>query len=122
MSIKKKNISAKRRLTSVRSKVKTAAKGTPRLTVFRSNKNIHAQIVCDVKGVTLFAASSKDKDLQAKAKKANKSEVARLVGKSVAEKAVKGKQKEVVFDRSGYLYHGRVKELAEGAREAGLKF
>ncbi len=92
----------------------------PRLTVFRSNKEIYAQIVNDVTGVTLAAASSRDAAI-AKTK-GNKTEVAALVGKSVAEKAIKAGVDTISFDRGGYLYHGRVKSLAEGAREAGLKF
>ena len=92
----------------------------PRLAVFRSNKEIYAQVVDDVSGKTLAAASSRDKDI-AKAK-GNKTEVAALVGKSVAERAIKAGVETISFDRGGYLYHGRVKSLAEGAREAGLKF
>ncbi|RMB62784.1 50S ribosomal protein L18 [Dokdonia sinensis] len=92
----------------------------PRLCVFRSNKEIYAQIVDDLNGKTITAASSRDKDL-AKTE-GNKVETAKLVGKAVAEKAIKAGVEAVVFDRGGYLYHGRVKQLAEGAREGGLKF
>lgn len=92
----------------------------PRLAVFRSNKEIYAQLVDDLNGKTISAASSRDKDI-AKAK-ATKIEAAKLVGKSIAEKANKSGVEAVVFDRGGYLYHGRVKQLAEGAREGGLKF
>jgi large subunit ribosomal protein L18 len=92
----------------------------PRLSVFRSNKEIYAQIVDDVTGKTVAASSSRDKDIDAT--KGNKSEVATLVGKAVAEKALKAGVNTISFDRGGYLYHGRVKSLAEGAREAGLKF
>jgi large subunit ribosomal protein L18 len=92
----------------------------PRLAVFRSNKEIYVQIIDDNKGVTLVAASSRDKDIAAT--KGTKSELATLVGKSIAEKAQKAGIEVVAFDRGGCLYHGRVKSLAEGAREAGLKF
>ncbi len=101
-------------------KVVSGTESRPRLTVFRSNKEIYAQIVDDVKGVTISAASSRDKDIDSA--KATKSEIAKLVGKAVAEKALKAGIGTIAFDRGGYLYHGRVKSLAEGAREAGLKF
>ncbi len=94
----------------------TAAK--PRLSVFRSNKEIYAQLVDDVAGVTIAAASSRDKDVAS----GSKSEAAASVGKAIAEKAVKAGIETVSFDRNGYLYHGRVKVLADAAREAGLKF
>jgi large subunit ribosomal protein L18 len=93
---------------------------SPRLTVFRSNKGIYVQLIDDVSGKTLVAASSTDKDI-AKAK-GNKIDQAKLVGKAVAEKASQAGITSVRFDRNGYLYHGRVKSLAEGAREAGLNF
>lgn len=92
----------------------------PRLAVFRSNKEIYAQLIDDVNGKTITAASSRDKDIDAS--KANKTETAKLVGKAIAEKAIKAGVETVTFDRGGYLYHGRVKSLAEGAREGGLKF
>ncbi|HCY88798.1 MAG TPA: 50S ribosomal protein L18 [Chitinophagaceae bacterium] len=96
----------------------TAAK--PRLTVFRSNTDIYAQLIDDVNGVTLAAASSRQKDITAvKAPKVSKS---KLVGEVIGRKAVDLGIKQVVFDRSGYVYHGRVKAVAEGAREAGLDF
>ena len=91
----------------------------PRLSVFRSEKNIYAQIIDDVNAVTIVAASSLDKDFSTKG--GNK-EGAKLVGAAVAKKAIEKGITEVVFDRGGYVYHGRVQELAEGAREAGLKF
>ena len=91
----------------------------PRLSVFKSEKNIYAQIIDDVNGVTLAAASSLDKDFSAKG--GNK-EGAKLVGELVAKKAIAKGINEVVFDRGGYIYHGRIKELAEAAREAGLQF
>ena len=92
----------------------------PRLSVYRSNKEIYAQIVDDVNGVTISSASSRDKDISST--KGTKSEIAALVGKTVAEKAIKAGIETIAFDRGGYLYHGRVKSLADGAREAGLKF
>ncbi len=92
----------------------------PRMSVFRSNKEIYAQLIDDAQGITLVAASSRDKELS-KAK-GTKSEIATQVGKAIAEKALKAGIEKVAFDRGGNLYHGRVKALAEGAREAGLKF
>ncbi|AJR02451.1 50S ribosomal protein L18 [Siansivirga zeaxanthinifaciens] len=107
----------------IKSRIRKIVSGTatrPRLAVFRSNKEIYAQIVDDVTGVTISAASSKDKEISSV--KATKVEVAKLVGKAIAEKAMKAGIETIAFDRGGYLYHGRVKSLAEGAREAGLKF
>ena len=101
-------------------KTVTGTNAQPRLAVFRSNKEIYAQLVNDVTGETIAAASSRDKDLSTA--KGTKTEVATLVGKSIGEKAVKAGVSNITFDRGGYLYHGRVKSLAEGAREAGLKF
>ena len=101
-------------------KVVSGTEARPRLAVYRSNKEIYAQLIDDVTGKTISAASSRDKDISAA--KATKSEVANLVGKALAEKALKAGVETVSFDRGGYLYHGRVKQLAEGAREAGLKF
>jgi len=91
----------------------------PRLSVYRSNKGIYAQVIDDVTGKTLASASSLSKDFSATG---NKSEQSAAVGKLVAAKAVAAGIKDVVFDRNGYLYHGRVKSLAEGAREGGLNF
>ena len=91
----------------------------PRLSVYRSNKGIYAQVIDDVTGKTIVSASSLSKDFAAKG---NKSEQSIAVGKAVAAKAVAAGIKDVVFDRNGYLYHGRVKSLAEGAREGGLNF
>ncbi|CDF78290.1 MULTISPECIES: 50S ribosomal protein L18 [Formosa] len=107
----------------IKSRVRKIVSGTetrPRLSVFRSNKEIYAQVVDDVTGKTISSASSRDKDISAA--KGSKAEIATLVGKSVAEKALKAGVDTISFDRGGYLYHGRVKSLAEGAREAGLKF
>lgn len=95
--------------------------GTPRLSVFRSNKQISAQIIDDTKGQTLVSASSLCKEIAEK-KDITKVEQANLVGKLIAEKAIEKGIKEIVFDRSGYLYHGRIKSLAEAARDGGLKF
>ncbi|MGN6292095.1 MAG: 50S ribosomal protein L18 [Chitinophagaceae bacterium] len=92
----------------------------PRLSVFRSNTDIYAQLIDDTKGVTIAAASTKDKDIKAQA--GTKSEKSKLVGAAVARKAVELGVKEVIFDRGGYLYHGRVKSVADGAREGGLQF
>ena len=91
----------------------------PRLNIFRSTNNIYAQLIDDIKGVTLVSASTLDKDLNGYG--GNK-EAARKVGKLIAERAAQKGIREVVFDRGGYIFHGRVKELAEGAREGGLKF
>jgi len=104
----------------VRKKVQGAAE-RPRLNVFRSSKHIYAQIVDDVKGHTLAAASSLSKELEQLKTGANKT-AARAVGKLIAQRAKEKNITQVVFDRGGYLYHGRVKELADGAREGGLKF
>ena len=90
----------------------------PRLSVFRSNKEIYAQLIDDVNGVTILAASSREKEIG----KGTNVEVAAAVGKLVAEKALKAGIDTITFDRGGYLYHGRIKSLAEGARAAGLKF
>ena len=111
------NKSRHRRHARVRAKIQgTTAR--PRLNVFRSLKSIYAQIIDDDKGVTICSASSIEKDFDS----GTKSESARRVGKLIAERAAKAGVTEVVFDRGGYIYHGRIKELAEGAREGGLKF
>lgn len=104
---------------SVRKKVAgTTAK--PRLSVFRSNSDIYVQIIDDVTGKTIASASSRDKDI--KAQTGTKSEKSKMVGAAIARKATDLGLTEIVFDRGGYLYHGRVKAVAEGAREGGLKF
>ena len=112
-----KNVSRVRRHARVRAKISGTAE-TPRLCVYRSNKNIEAQLIDDVKGVTLVSSSS----MSLKLANGSNIEAAKLVGKDIAEKAVAKGLKKVVFDRSGYVYHGRVKALAEAAREAGLEF
>jgi large subunit ribosomal protein L18 len=95
----------------------------PRLTVFRSNKNMYAQIIDDVAGQTLVSASTQEKDVSAKLTgAAGNRAAAQVVGQTVATKAVEKGIKQVVFDRNGYAYHGRVRELAEAARKAGLEF
>jgi len=106
-------------------RVRKKIKGTPerpRLNVFRSLNNIYAQIIDDTKGHTLVAASTLDEALRGKLKNGGNKEAAREVGKLIAQKAIDKGIKKVVFDRGGYIYHGRVKELAEAAREAGLEF
>ncbi len=107
-----------KRHARVRSKISGTA-SCPRLDVFRSNSNIYAQLIDDKNGVTLAAASSNEKDFGISG---GNVEGARKVGKLIAERAAEKGITEVVFDRGGYIYHGRVKELAEGAREGGLKF
>ena len=102
---------------------KTISSGTvarPRLTVFRSNKGIYAQLIDDAEGKTLISASSREKGIADK--KVPKLEQAKLVGQLIAEKAKEAGFENVVFDRNGYLYHGRIKSLAEAARKSGLKF
>ena len=108
------------RRNAIRKRIRKTVKGTsetPRLSVFRSNKQIYAQVIDDSNGQTLAAASSR-----ASTEKVNKTEQAVSVGKAIAEKAIAAGISNVVFDRGGYLYHGRIKALADGARNAGLKF
>ena len=115
------NLKSNRR-ARIKKRIRKNVSGTstrPRLSVFRSNKQIYAQVIDDVKGVTITSASSHVKD---STEKVNKTDQAKLIGKEIAESASKAGIKEVVFDRNGYLYHGRVKALAESARENGLKF
>ncbi len=111
------NVQRLKRHKRVRGKI-SGTPNRPRLNVFRSNTNIYAQIIDDVSGVTLVSASSLDKSIEAGPKK----EVARKVGQLLAQRAKDKEISSVVFDRGGYLYHGRVQELAEGAREGGLEF
>ena len=111
------------RRNKIRSRIRKKVTGTsqrPRLSVYRSNKDIYVQLVDDVNGHTLVAASSREKDLSEN--KGSKIEKSKLVGQKVAERAKDAGIDNVVFDRGGYLYHGRVKALAEGAREGGLNF
>lgn len=116
-----KNAVRQKRHQRVRLKISGTAE-RPRFNVYRSTNNINVQIIDDIKGATLVSCSTLDKDMVAKVKDLTKSEAANLVGKTVAEKALKAGITEVVFDRGGYLYTGRVKMVADGAREAGLKF
>lgn len=111
-----------RRTAKVRRNVRRSAGERARLSVFRSSKHIYAQIIDDGKGGTIAFASSLEKEMRTSMKTGANIEAAKAVGKRVAERAVAKGVKEVVFDRGGYLYHGRVKALAEAAREGGLKF
>ncbi|MBQ4278873.1 MAG: 50S ribosomal protein L18 [Rikenellaceae bacterium] len=109
----------------IKMRIRKIVSGTserPRMSVFRSNKQIYVQLIDDVNGATLVAASSKDKEVAEKVAGLNKSQVAALVGKLAAERSIQKGISEVAFDRNGYLYHGRVKMLADAAREGGLKF
>jgi large subunit ribosomal protein L18 len=114
--------STQRRAQRVRRQLKKVASGRPRLSVHRSSKHIYAQIIDDAEGRTLAAASTIDGDLKTSLKTGADSAAATAVGKLIAERAVKAGVKEVVFDRGAYIYHGRVKALAEAAREGGLSF
>ncbi len=111
-----------RRKARTRFSVKAAAHGRPRLSVFRSGRHIYAQVINDENGATLASASSVDEGLKAKSKVGNSKDAAAAVGKLIAERATKAGVKEVIFDRGEYMFHGRVKALAEAAREAGLSF
>jgi large subunit ribosomal protein L18 len=114
--------SIQRRASRIRRQVKAVANGRLRLSIHRSSKNIHAQIIDDAKGHTVAAASSLEKDLKGSLKTGADQAAAAAVGKLIAERASKAGVKEVVFDRGPYIYHGRVKALAEAAREGGLSF
>ena len=111
-----------RRAKRVRHTLKRKAHGRARLSVFRSSKHIYAQVIDDNAGRTVVAASTLDKDLRGALKKGSDLEAAQAVGKLVAERALKAGVTDVMFDRGGYIYHGRVKALADAAREAGLNF
>jgi large subunit ribosomal protein L18 len=113
---------AERRKARVRKALKARAFGRPRLSVFRSDKNIYAQIIDDTTGRTLAAASTLDKDVKATVKSGATAEAAAAIGKLIAERGSKAGIAEVVFDRGAYIYHGRVKALADAAREGGLQF
>jgi large subunit ribosomal protein L18 len=116
-------VSKQERRNKIKLKIRKRVKGSttePRLTVFRSNSEIYAQLIDDKGGKTIMAVGSNDKSVQSS--KVNKTEKAKMVGKLIAEKAVATGITSVVFDRNGFLYHGRIKSLAEGAREGGLKF
>src|SRR5262245_7916448 len=111
-----------RRTSTVRRKIRLTAHGRARLSVFRSSKHIYAQLIDDVKGTTLVAASSLEKSMREGAKTGANIVAAKAVGKLIAERAKEKGIKDVVFDRGGYLYHGRIKALADAAREGGLNF
>jgi large subunit ribosomal protein L18 len=111
-----------RRKARNRHQLRLKSSGRPRLSVYRSGKNIYAQVIDDLKGVTVAAAASNEKDLKGQVKTGSGKDAAMAVGKLVAERAKKAGVKEVVFDRGGYLFHGRVKALADAARESGLNF
>jgi large subunit ribosomal protein L18 len=116
-------LNKKQRRERIKLKIRKTINGTastPRLSVFRSNSGIYAQLIDDKTGKTILSAGSDDKTI--KDTKANKVDKAKAVGKLVAEKATTAGISAIVFDRNGYLYHGRIKSLADGAREAGLKF
>ena len=116
------NITTARRAARVRKALKARAGGRHRLSVFRSSKNIYAQVIDDREGHTLAAASTLDKDLRGSLKTGADKDAATAVGKLVAERAKKAGVTSVIFDRGPYLYHGRVKALADAAREGGLEF
>jgi large subunit ribosomal protein L18 len=111
-----------RRRQRVRTSIRRKSAGRPRLSIFRSSKHIYAQIIDDAKGTTVVAASSLDADIKGKIKTGADVNAAKAVGLLIANRAIQAGLKEVVFDRGGYIYHGRVKALADGAREGGLSF
>jgi len=119
MALSTRDLFQKRRLRN-RNKLRAMASGRPRLSVHRSNKNISVQLIDDANGVTLAAASSLEKDLGVVGK--NNVEAAGKVGAAIAERAKKAGVEDVYFDRGGFLFHGRIKALADAAREGGLKF
>ena len=121
MAIKSRNDNRVKRHERVRKNI-SGTPDVPRLCVYRSAKNIYAQLIDDVNGKTLAAASTLDKDIKEKAAYGGNKEAAKLVGEKIGKIAKEAGHEVVAFDRGGYLYHGRVKELAEGAREAGLQF
>jgi large subunit ribosomal protein L18 len=112
-----------RRAQRVRSRLRQVSGGRPRMSVFRSSKNIYVQVIDDLNGVTVAAASTLEGTGKGKAKgKGSDKDAAARVGKLIAERAIEKGVKDVVFDRGGYIYHGRIKALADAAREAGLNF
>lgn len=111
-----------RRKTRNRYQLRLKSGGRPRLSVYRSGRNVYAQVIDDAKGLTVASASSNEKDAKSALQKGSDLAAAALVGKLVAERAIAQGVKDVVFDRGGYIYHGRVKALAEAAREGGLNF
>jgi large subunit ribosomal protein L18 len=119
MALNKRELFLKRRLRN-RNKLRAISNGQPRLSVHRSSKNISVQVIDDARGITLAAASSLEKDLGVVGK--NNVEAAAKIGAAIAERAKKAGVEEVIFDRGGFLFHGKVKALADAAREGGLKF
>ncbi|SEO10907.1 LSU ribosomal protein L18P [Paracoccus alcaliphilus] len=119
MALKKQELFQKRRLR-VRNKLRAMANGRPRMSVHRSSKNLSVQVIDDLKGVTLASASTLEKDFGLVGK--NNVEAAAKIGAAIAERAKKAGVEEVVFDRGGFLFHGKIKALADAAREGGLKF
>ena len=117
-----KSILADRRKSRVRLSLRKTSGSRPRLSVFRSSKQIYAQVIDDARGVTLAAASTLEKDQREALKTGADVEAAKTIGELIAKRAIEAGVSEVVFDRGAYMYHGRVKALAEGAREGGLKF
>ena len=117
-----KNTSFGRRKVRVRKSVRKAAHGRPRLSVFRSSKHIYAQVIDDAEGKTLASASSIDKELRGTLKSGADTGAAAEVGKALAQRALAAGVTQVIFDRGGYIYHGRIKALADAAREGGLSF
>jgi large subunit ribosomal protein L18 len=122
MAMDKANKLFKRRQTRVRAAIRQKAVGRPRLSVFRSSMHIYAQIIDDANGATVAAASTLDKELKGKLKTGANLDAAKEVGKLIASRATAKGIKDVVFDRGGYMYHGRIKALADAAREGGLAF
>ena len=121
MATNEKKLFARRKRRN-RYAIKKRANGKPRLSVFRSEKHIYAQVIDDLTGLTVASASTVEKDVKGTVKSGANVAAAEAIGKLVAERALKAKVETVVFDRGGYIYHGRVKALADAAREAGLKF
>ena len=118
-------ISKIQRRIKIKTRIRGRISGTaerPRMSVFRSNKQIYVQLINDIQGITLAAASSLDKEIAAECKGKPGVEIAKIVGKLAAKRATEKGISKVAFDRGGYLYHGRVKSLADAAREGGLKF
>jgi len=111
-----------KRASRTRGKIGRVSKGRPRLSVYRSSKNISAQIIDDAAGTTLVSASSLDREIKGAIPKGSDVKAASVVGKALAERALKAGVKDVAFDRGAYIYHGRIKALAEAAREGGLNF
>ena len=117
-----KSNAGERRTARIRRAIRKAANGRPRLSVFRSSKQIYAQVIDDERGITIAAASSLEKDMRGKLKTGADIDAAKEVGRLIATRAGEAGVKQVVFDRGSYLYHGRVKALADAAREGGLEF